>query len=104
MRYTTNKELAILYLNPVHSSLEAISPSSIPCMGGLVQSLVIVRRISIRSFSVGSPTYSVLSKRPGRSTAGSMISVTDTYTCNYMVIIRKMKNVCVLYNPSLGGL
>ena len=36
--------------------------------------LVMVSRIAWRSAGGGKPTYSVLSKRPGRSTAGSMMS------------------------------
>lgn len=41
----------------------------------LKPTFVMVLNMSCRSSDVGKPTYNCLSKRPGRSTAGSMMSV-----------------------------
>lgn len=49
--------------------------------------------MACRSFAGGKPTYKVLSKRPGRSTAGSMISEPDTAKLSGH--IGKDKKMCV---------
>ena len=65
-----------------------------------------VSRMACRSFGGGRPTYKVLSRRPGLSTAGSMISAErkqDNTTCTLIELnlIYTVKDLRVETNTKL---